>query len=199
MLTGAHLAGHTGRAGQAGFSVIEMLIALVVTALLIVLGAPSFRDWINNTQIRSAATALNAMVQLARAEAVRRNTTVFFTLADSATGGCAQSLSGANFVVSMAAPDGNCGDAPGTAPAQIIQLRPATESSKAVITSNQSQITFNGFGRANTAANICVGLSADSGACIGDANEHRLMVQITAGGQIRMCNPALSSNDPQGC
>jgi type IV fimbrial biogenesis protein FimT len=184
---------------RAGFSLLEMLIALSVSAILIVLGAPSFRDWINNNQIRSAATALNASVQLARAEAVRRNATVFFTLTDSATNSCTQSLSGGNFVVSLANPDNRCGDAIGAAPAQLIQVRPASETSKAVITSNQTQISFNGFGRANVAANICVGIAADSGACIGTANEHRLQVTINAGGQIRMCNPALSSNDPQGC
>lgn len=199
MLTGAYCTGTARRGMRAGFSIIELLIALVVAALLIILGGPSFRDFMNNNQIRSAATALNASVQLARAEAVRRNTTVLFTLTDLATDACAQALNGGNFVVSLVTPEGACGNTPGTAPVQIVQVRPASETSKVVITSNQSQISFNGFGRANVAANICVGLDADGGACIGDASERRLQVVISTGGQIRMCNPSLSSDDPQGC
>lgn len=183
----------------AGFSLLEMMIAMVVLAILITTGGPSFSAWLNNNQIRAGAEAMRTGLQLARAEAVRRNTTVFFSLTSTADNSCALSTSGGNWVVSLASPAGYCANTPGTAPAQIIQVRPSTETRRAVITSDVSQVSFNGFGRANVAVNLCVGIAADSGTCIGTEPEHRLKVQVSASGQIKMCNASLDSTDPQGC
>lgn len=182
-----------------GFSMIEMMIGLVIMAILITTGAPAFSAWLSNKQIRSGTEAMLNGIQLARAEAVRRNTTVFFSLTNSTTGSCALSAAGGNWVVSLATPVNRCADAVETAPAQIIQVRAESETSKAVITSTQSQIFFDGLGRSNLALSLCVGLSADTGNCIGSGSEHRLRVTVSTRGQIRMCNPALDSSDPQGC
>jgi type IV fimbrial biogenesis protein FimT len=183
----------------AGYSLIEMLISIVIVAVLIATGAPAFSSWLSNKQIRTATEGMLNGMQLARAEAVRRNTTVYFSLTSSVTSSCALSTSGANWVVSMATPVSHCGDTTETAPAQIIQLRSASETNKAVITSDRSQIFFDGLGRANLALSLCVGLATDSGSCLGTGSEHRLRVMVTTKGQIRMCNPALDSTDPQGC
>lgn len=182
-----------------GYSLVEVLITLVIVGVLVATGAPAFSSWLSNKQIRVATEAMLNGIQLARAEAVRRNTTVYFSLTSSITSSCALSTSGANWVVSLATPVSHCTDTTETAPAQIIQLRSASETSKAVITSDQSQIFFDGLGRANQAVSLCVGLAADSGACLGTGDEHRLRVTVTTRGQIRMCNPALDSTDPQGC
>lgn len=182
-----------------GFSLLEMMVALVVLAILVVTGGPSFSAWLNNNQIRAGAEAMRTGLQLAKSEAVRRNTNVYFSLTSTTDNSCALSTSGGNWVVSLATPAGNCANTPGTAPAQIIQVRPSAETSRAVFTANQSQVIFNGFGRANVAADICVGIAADGGTCIGADPEHRLKVQVLASGQVKMCNPALDSTDPQGC
>ncbi len=189
-----------GQAGLAnGFTMIEALIAMVIVAILLATGAPSFSSWLSNKQIRTGTEAMLNGLQLARAEAVRRNTTVFFSITDSTSGSCALSTSSGNWVVSLATPVGHCADTAETAPAQIIQIRNAAETSKAVITSSQSQLFFDGLGRSNVALSLCVGLAADSGTCIGTGSEHRLRVMVGIRGQIRMCNPTLDSADPQGC
>ncbi len=189
--------GHAGLAN--GFSMIEALIALVIMGILITTGAPAFSDWLSNKQIRTGTEAMLNGLQLARAEAVRRNTPVYFSITDGISSTCALSTSSGNWVVSLATPVNHCTDAAETAPAQIIQIRSAGETSKAVITSSQSQVFFNGLGRANAALSLCVGLSADSGTCIGTGSEHRLRVTVSVRGQIHMCNPTLDSSDPQGC
>jgi type IV fimbrial biogenesis protein FimT len=176
-----------------------MMIALVIVAVLVVTGGPAFSAWITNNQIRASANAMLLGLQLARGEAIRRNTTVMFTLTTTVDNNCNRTISSGNWVVSLFTPEGFCANTPGTVPAQIIQIRPSSETSRAVITSDQSQITFNGFGRANLPLNLCVGIAADSGGCIGTESEHRLKVQVTAAGQVKMCNPALDSTDPQGC
>ena len=182
-----------------GFSLVEMLIALVVLAILITTGGPSFSAWLNNNQIRASAEAMRTGLQLARAEAVRRNTTVLFSLTSTSDNTCALSTSGGSWVVSLVNPAGYCANTPGTDPAQIIQVRPSTETSRAVITADVNQISFNGFGRANAALSLCVGIAADGGSCIAAEPEHRLRVQVSASGQIKMCNASLDSTDPQGC
>lgn len=65
-----------------GFSLIELLIGLLVLAILLGLGVPSFMVWVQNTQIRSAADAVLNGMQLARSEAIRRNKIVTFTLSE---------------------------------------------------------------------------------------------------------------------
>jgi type IV fimbrial biogenesis protein FimT len=187
------------QAGQHGFSLLEIIAALAIIAILLAVGAPSLGDWLNNIQIRTGSDAIQNGLQLARAEAVRRNTNVLFSLTSSTDNTCALSTTNSNWVVSIASPAGACGNTPLTDPTQIIQVRPAAETAKVVVTANQSQVSFNGLGRASAAIDICVGIAADGGACVGVGPEHRLKVTVSTGGQIRMCNPALASTDPQGC
>ena len=68
-----------------GFTIIELMIALAVVGILFAVGFPSMSAWLQNSNIRAAAEGgLNGM-QLARAEAVRRNAGV--QLAFDANGG----------------------------------------------------------------------------------------------------------------
>ena len=64
-----------------GVTLIELLIGMAILALILGLGLPSISTWMQNTQLRSAADAVQSGLQLARAEAVKRNTSVGFTMA----------------------------------------------------------------------------------------------------------------------
>ena len=75
------------RAG--GFSLIELLVAIAVMTIMLLLALPNFSIWMQNTQIRTAGEGILAGMQLARAEAVRRNTSVRFQLVNSLTSSCA--------------------------------------------------------------------------------------------------------------
>ncbi|MFZ2541189.1 MAG: GspH/FimT family pseudopilin, partial [Gallionella sp.] len=65
---------------SSGFTLIELMITLVILAIAMALGIPSYRDWVQNTQIRNAAESVQNGLQRARAEAVGRNTNVAFVL-----------------------------------------------------------------------------------------------------------------------
>jgi type IV fimbrial biogenesis protein FimT len=69
---------------QSGVTIIELLIAVTLLSLLVGIGVPTFRSWIQNSQVRTGADALLNGVQLARAEAIRRNKPVEFILRDGA-------------------------------------------------------------------------------------------------------------------
>jgi len=73
-----------------GVTMIELMIAVVVLAILMAIAVPSFRNASLGSRLSAAANDLLASVQLARSEAIKRNTAV--TLCASADGAaCAAS------------------------------------------------------------------------------------------------------------
>jgi len=71
--------------GARGFTLIELLIVLTIAAVLLAIGMPSFRDFVRETRAGSAMGTLNADIQLARSEAVKRNSRVLLCARASAT------------------------------------------------------------------------------------------------------------------
>ena len=69
---------------NAGFTLIELIITMVIAALVLTLGIPSFRETINNNRLTAGANELVSALHLARSEAVKRNVRV--TLCKSADG-----------------------------------------------------------------------------------------------------------------
>lgn len=189
---------------QRGATLAELMIGLAIVALLFAMGAPSFSSWIQNTQIRTSAEAIQNGLQLARAEAVRRNTPVRFQLVSNVTASCALATAGGSWVVSQDDPSGACTSTPSdTVVPRIIQVRNAAEgSSNAVVAATQAVIVFNGLGRVTPvpAGNIDIDITNPAGgACAATGPMRCLRIRVSTGGQIRMCDPVLASTDPQGC
>src|SRR5262245_47582960 len=61
---------------SAGFTLFELLLVLVIVAIILGLGSPSFTDFRRNSRLTSAANDLLIANQLARTEAIKRQTTV---------------------------------------------------------------------------------------------------------------------------
>ena len=169
-----------------GFSLIELAVGMVIISILLASAAPSFQNWIQSTQIRTAAEAMLNGLQLARTEAVRLNTPVQFAL-----------LTGSGWRVGCVTPTATC---PAT-----IQSRSSTEgSANAAVTADQATIAFSGLGRVTPlpAGNVNINITNPGGGACAPSGPMRCMrVVISTGGQIRMCDPALtfSSTYPQGC
>lgn len=195
-----------------GFSLIELMVAIAVLGILIMMALPSLGTWIQNTQIRTAAEGIQSGLQLARVEALRRNTVVRFQLMDTLTSSCGFSATGTNWVVSLADASGACDAAPSdTAAPRIIQKRSGNEgsSSAQVMATGGNTVHFNGLGRviqpptapaALTQINIT---NPVNGACKtsgGNEPMRCLRITVSSGGQIRMCDPAVDDNtDPRFC
>lgn len=188
-----------------GFTLVEMLVSIAVLALLLALGAPSFATWSQNRQIRSMSDSILNGMQLARAEAVRRNSAVSFQLMTTLDSSCALSTSGRNWVISMDSAAGSCNstnmadDASPSAP-RMIQSRPSSEgSSNAAVAADVSSLTFNGLGRVTTALpsgqtvfNVAVS-NPTGGSCKTSSGPMRcLRIVVTPMGQVRMCDPSTS-------
>ncbi len=65
-----------GRRSVRGFSLIELVVTIAVLAILVTLATPSFTSLLNASRLTSQANELVASLQLARSEAVRRNSRV---------------------------------------------------------------------------------------------------------------------------
>ncbi len=70
------------RPKQSGLTIIELMITLVVAAVLISLAVPNFRLLIQNNRITGATNDFLAVLNLARAEAVKRGATVLICRTD---------------------------------------------------------------------------------------------------------------------
>jgi type IV fimbrial biogenesis protein FimT len=198
-----------------GFTIIELMIAVTLVAVIMAIAAPSLAAWLQNAQIRTASEAIQSGLQVARTEAVRRNSTVRFQMVTDISSACALSTASGNWVVSVADPTAACNVSPSdtTAP-RIIQVRANQEGSeKAVIAATQAVIGFNSLGRqvsvtnadGTTTANPPVAVTINvtnptGGNCKVASGPMRCMqIQVSAGGQIRMCDPSIANNDPRGC
>src|SRR3569623_575841 len=60
----------------AGFSLLELMIAVVVLAIGVALAVPSFRDLMRNTNTSTNANDLVLAINMARSEAIKRGTRV---------------------------------------------------------------------------------------------------------------------------
>ena len=60
------------RTGSKGFTLIELMIAVAVVAIIIMIAAPSFRDMVSIQRLRSVNSQLVTDLQFARNEAVAR-------------------------------------------------------------------------------------------------------------------------------
>lgn len=69
-----------------GFTLIELMIGLVLVAILLGIGLPSFRSFILNQQLRATTSDLRMALTLARSEAVKRNRMVELQASDEGEG-----------------------------------------------------------------------------------------------------------------
>lgn len=186
---------------QKGVTLIETLMGMVLLILLLSLAAPSYTTWIRNNQIRTAAESILNGLQLARAEAIKRNTLVRFQLTSDLTNSCTISSNGNNWVISMDSAASACGASPSdtTAP-RIIQKRTAQEGSAATSVTatltggSAASVIFDSFGRVQSSSltssisRIDISISGSTAGTFRD-----LRVAIAPGGRIVMCDPAVTA------
>ncbi|QDZ27210.1 GspH/FimT family pseudopilin [Noviherbaspirillum sp. UKPF54] len=62
-----------------GFTLVELMITIAISAILLGLAAPSFSSFIKSQTVRTASSDLNAALIFARSEAIKRNSDVVIT------------------------------------------------------------------------------------------------------------------------
>jgi len=181
---------------RAGFTLVELIIAIAIFGLLLALAAPSYTQWIANTKVRTTAEAIQNGLMLAKAEAVRTNSKVQFVLTNGTpiaanTNSITSSTSGKSWMVRTFQSSGTY-----TA-ADFIQGRSSAEgSSNVTVAAGQATFVFTGVG----------GLSPVLGSALvnivvtSPSASRELRVTVARGSAIRMCDAGLSiANTTMGC
>lgn len=179
----------TSRRRLQGLSLIEMMVVVAIVAILAAVGIPSFNDWIQNTQIRTAAESIASGLQTARAEAIRRSTPIEFTL----TGNGSAGETGWQIV------ERNTGIP--------LQSAPAGEGSRnatlATRPGDARTVTFSSLGRvmdSNADATPVLDQIDIDNPSLDSSISRDLRIGIAVGGSIRMCDRAVTNtSDPRKC
>lgn len=159
-----------------GLTLIELMITVAVLAVGLSLAAPSLSQQIANYRLRSAAEAIINGLNYARAEAVRRNSPVSFTLDASGPGWAVAQVSPATTLQTRAG-----GDSPGITAASSTTSR---------------VVTFTPTGFVDTSGTRLAQVNLSSSVAQTDARR----IDIFGGGLIRQCDPNVSTvGDTRRC
>jgi type IV fimbrial biogenesis protein FimT len=200
----ARLPEHARRAR--GFTLVELMVAITLLAVLLGLAVPWFGTMIRNSRIRSVSEALQNGLRTAQTEAVRRNRQVVFSLTNAEPGlDSAAVANGANWAIHTVPPMSNAAEVH-----EFIQGGALSDLATGVQINGPISICFNSAGR--LVANAAPGVP--NAVCTLNApvyavtlpnsvagRERPLQVTVSLGGQVRMCDPAkiLSAAAPEGC
>ena len=165
-----------------GFTLIELVTVVTILSIMLFVALPNFNVWLQNTQIRTAGEAILNGLQLARAEAVRRNVNVELRM-DLSSGWTAW------------LPDTG----------EVIQTRLAGEGSSAALVTitplGANTVTFNSLGTiaANANGSNPVSEFKIDSISLAATDSRELCILIRTGGNIRMCDPQVASTDTRSC
>ncbi len=166
---------------QSGLTLIELIIGVVIVGIVLALAMPSYATWIQNSRLRNGAESILTGLQFARAEAVRRNTNVSFTLGV-----------GTAWMV-------GCNTVTATCPATIQSHTAGDGSSSAVtvamVAGGANPVIFSNLGRLTTAA---TSFNIDNN-LLSAPNSRDLRVVVESGGTTRLCDPNVAAGDSRAC
>ncbi len=166
-----------------GFTLIELLIVVAIIGILTTLGIPSYRAWVQNTQIYNATESALGGLQMAKGEAVKRNASVQFVLVANAT-----------WLVQL--------------PASAVIQTSTTEGAKNVVATatptSATTITFSNLGGIVTNADGSATLTQiDFNSNLLPTTSRHLRITIGINGvgtDVRMCDPNLATgSNPRAC
>jgi len=178
-----------------GFTILELMVAVAIAALLLTLGLPSFTTFLRNSEIRSTAESISNGLRTARAEATRLNKTVSFTF--TGTGG------DTSWAINEFNPTTLALVQP---PLQRFAKSEAGRNATVTPTpANAVSVTFNGLGRVVSPSPIATpNLQQINVSSVVAGEARTLRVYVDDGRGIRICDPdpaiaALVPADPRAC
>lgn len=176
-------------------TLIEVLIVVVIVGIIASLAAPSFTGGVGTARVTGAAEALYAHLQLARSEAVKRNTPI--TVSFNAAAWCAGMIAGTaacDCTETVTSESDYCGlDMGGTMTAQLV-------------TGNAFQgvtMAANPFTNGNTTIDNVRGTANNGSVCLTSSDGKVLRVSMSILGRVSICEsggtsyttyPACSTN-----
>jgi len=169
-----------------GFTLVELLTAVVIVGIILALALPNLAGFVASSRIRTVAESYENGIAQARAEAVRLNTQVEFL---PSTG---------SWQVRQLSP------APGSVLHQRSDDQALSTVTATITPAGATGVTFDAFGRVlatnpdGTSAITQVNFDVSNGATLGTARR-RLRLLVQTGGSVKLCDPLVATTDPRAC
>lgn len=174
---------------ERGFTLIELIIAVVILGILISVAAPAFNETIAVQRLRASANELRASIGLARSEAVKRNVATGLTLArrdgDWSNGWCVLNPD-STATACMDTSDGTSYD-PGNYLSEVV----LTDGVAVSATGGETNLSFNNWGRTAGCPRFEFSATAGSSTC-------RMCLSSTLDGRVVVASGACSGSCPTG-
>ncbi len=168
-----------------GFSLIEVLIALVIGAILLILALPTYTVWLADSQIKTGAQGLASGLRYAQAEAIKRNVPI-------------------QMVVDMTTRTGSWSVQLGDGTAFVLQAGVWEEGADKVVftptPAGLTTVTFTGLGQI-AAANFDATLPFTQIDLTSTVAGHRPLTVLVGGNRtgVKICDPLFAPPDPKAC
>ncbi|MDO9051628.1 MAG: GspH/FimT family pseudopilin [Methylotenera sp.] len=172
-----------------GFSLIELMIAVLVFGIIMAFAMPSFSTWIQDAKTRTITESLQNGIRLAQAEAVNKGRQVaFFVTNVQPSSTAAATVTGSNWGVRVVVP--TQADADGYIQGAVLN----SEGGSVIVTASTAEIRFNAIGRlTNSPSLVTYNITNPKGA-------RALRVVVSSSGGVRMCDPNKSlATAADGC
>ncbi len=185
---------------QKGVTLIELMVTVTILAIIAVMAAPSFSNYLNNRKIRNLAESIAAGIQIAKLDAVKENAIVEFTLESSSNSWVVRRVDNPDGTPSRTDIEGFSWDSTSWTSIANLTISP----------SDSNTVSFDGIGRMrdnNIAAEsetppvnstrlnqIDVGPTTPTPPGIYPAR-----VEISLARGVRVCYLHLPPSDPKGC
>lgn len=190
-----------------GFTLLELLIAMAVLAILISLATPGMSGYFANQRLAGAAQQLYSQLQLARSEAIARGVPVTLTVVTDGSSNWAYGMSHVNnpcnpAVTSatatnacrMVVSDGDAALDPGTGavdPDDLVLVRTGSEDFPGVVLA--------GAGSASVSFDPVRGMASGRQFTLNGSNGNQLRVSVSLLGRVALCSPDGRLSGYQDC
>jgi type IV fimbrial biogenesis protein FimT len=173
-----------------GFTLIELMVALALFALLLVLAVPMYVTFLASSQVRNAAEAMLNGVILAQNAAINNNSQVQLIVTP-----------GTGWQIAFVNPDTSTGTGP-TPPAPYALTDGAPQAAINPTPPGATEVTFDAFGRIAPNPDASQSMTCIQVTNNANANARALTVIISNANQLtasKICDPLAAATEPQAC
>lgn len=188
------------RRGNVGFSLVELMVTIAIVAILAMLGVPTLTSYLQNQKLRGTVENFLSGIQLAHSEAVKQNQDIDFVFTNDDPIGvdkvnATPTVNGKNWQVRTTTA-GNLKYIEGKLGAEGTGTSSTGTSPITVSSNGVTNIRFNGLGqmKGQTTPLLIQFSNPNGGDCASAGGPMRcLNILVSPGGQIKLCDPALSA------
>ena len=173
-----------------GFTLIEMLVAMAIAAIVLTVAVPSFSDYMNKKRVEGVASELSTDIQFARSEAVARNVAVRITFG-----------TGCWVVHTVGSTATSCTQAAGatlgTGATQLKDVQLATNLDASLSPNNS--LTYIAFDAVRAMATSNGSGTTHSVNVASSAGSWQLRAAVSSVGRVQLCSPNSSMTGYAAC